>query len=133
MGQKIVGRGAAYADIDNDGDLDFVITQIDGPPLLIRVDQDLNNNWIRFKLEGKSSNRDGIGAWIEVSDELRTQKKQLMPTKSYISQMELPVTFGLGKAQKIKKVKITWPGGKAQELKGPFKMNSTLKVSEDGK
>ncbi|MBT5832947.1 MAG: VCBS repeat-containing protein, partial [Candidatus Latescibacteria bacterium] len=64
LATKIVGRGAAYADIDSDGDLDVILTQVAGTPLLLRNDQTLNHHWLRVKLVGKSANRDAIGAWV---------------------------------------------------------------------
>ncbi|HUD83485.1 MAG TPA: CRTAC1 family protein, partial [Candidatus Saccharimonadales bacterium] len=117
--QPIVGRGSAFADIDGDGDLDVVLTQIGGPPLLLRNDQELHHHWIRLKLVGTKSNRDAIGAWVKVRVNGRTLWRQVMPTRSYLSQSELPVTIGLGDAVGVDSVEVIWPGGAAQELSPP--------------
>ena len=118
FGTALVGRGASYADIDGDGDLDVVITQNGGPPLLLRNDQATGHHWLRVKLTGTAANRDAIGAWVEVRAGETVQRRQVMPSRSYLSQVESALTFGLGKADKVDSVEVFWPDGSRQLLNG---------------
>lgn len=114
--QPIVGRGSAFADIDGDGDLDVLLLQTGGPPLLLRNDQALGHHWIRLKLVGTRSNRDAIGAEVHLRAGGRELRRVVMPTRSYLSQSELPLTFGLGKADTIESLEVVWPGGQRQTV-----------------
>lgn len=116
LAQPIVGRGSSYADIDGDGDLDVLLMQASGPALLLRNDQQLNNHWIRLRLKAANGNTEAIGARVQVQTDGRTMTQTVMPTRSYLSQVESVLTFGLGEATTIDSVKITWPDGTTQEL-----------------
>ncbi|MAB82544.1 MAG: RNA-binding protein [Phycisphaerae bacterium] len=116
LSSPIVGRGAAYADIDGDGDLDVLVTQVGARPLLLRNDQELDHHWIRIAVHQDGGNRDAIGAWIELVAGGVTQRRQVMPTRSYLSQVELPITFGLGVMDRIDSLRVVWPDGAIQDI-----------------
>ncbi|MBX6360487.1 MAG: CRTAC1 family protein [Acidobacterium ailaaui] len=117
--QPIVARGAAYLDYDNDGDLDLVLTTSNGPAKLFRNDNGNQNDVLRITTIGTRSNRDGIGAKITVRNS-RGQRLFAMVKdgSSYLSQSELPVTFGLGRPGEDGpvSVEIVWPSGKKESF-----------------
>ncbi|HEY6338907.1 MAG TPA: CRTAC1 family protein, partial [Candidatus Sulfotelmatobacter sp.] len=115
--QPKVGRGLAYADFDRDGDLDVLLTTNNGPAYLYRNDQLNGNRSIRFRLVGTKSNRDAIGAMVRVFTAGMTQSRMVKGGSSYLSQSELPVTFGLEKRDRIDRVVIDWPSGRTEEYK----------------
>ena len=130
--QPIVGRGAAYIDFDNDGDLDVVLTTSNGPAKLLRNDNGNQNDMLRIKTIGTRSNRDGIGAKITVTtSEGLHLLKMVKSGSSYLSQSELPVTFGLGKPRANKGVSldIVWPSGKKESAKN-IQPNQFLTLQE---
>jgi hypothetical protein len=110
-----VGRGAAYADIDNDGDLDLLITTNAGPALLFRNDGGTNHS-LRVKLVGTKSNRDGIGAVVRVTNASDQQWQMMRSGSSYLSQSELVLTFGLGPLAKPSAIEVQWPSGHTDKL-----------------
>jgi len=112
-----VGRGLAYGDFDRDGDLDLLLTTNNGPAYLYRNDQLSGNRSIRFRLVGTKSNRDGIGARVRVFAGGWAQSQMVKGGSSYLSQSELPVTFGLEKHDRIDHVVIDWPSGRTEEFK----------------
>ena len=112
-----VARGLAYGDFDRDGDSDILITTNNGPAFLFRNDQQTRNRSIRFHLSGTVSNRDAIGATVRVYVNGLVQSRLVKGGSSYLSQSELPVTFGLGARDRIDRVEIQWPGGRAEEYR----------------
>src|ERR1700678_4397526 len=115
--QPKVGRGLACGDFDRDGDLDVLMTTNDGPAYLYRNDQVAGSRCIRFRLVGKLSNRDAIGATVRIYYEGTAQSRLVKSGSSYLSQSELSVTFGMGKRDEIERVVIQWPSGRTEEYK----------------
>lgn len=118
--EPVVGRGAAYGDIDNDGDLDLVLTTSNGPARLLRNDGANQNDMLRVKLIGTRSNRDGIGARVLLTASTGERISEMVKSgSSYLSQSELPLTFGLGKPDSARRItlEIRWPTGRTETLR----------------
>jgi enediyne biosynthesis protein E4 len=128
--RPMVARGAAYGDYDNDGDLDILITANNGPARLLRNDGGNRNNLLRVQTLGVASNRDGIGARIEVAVHGGSNLWQIVKTgSSYASQSELPLTFGLGGATGVDSMKVRWPSGRVDSV-GALKANQLVTIKE---
>jgi enediyne biosynthesis protein E4 len=130
--KPVVARGIAYADFDNDGDLDLVITANNGPARLLRNDNANQNDMLRVKLIGTKSNRDGIGAKITLTTTAGARMTRVVKGgSSYLSQSELPVTFGLGKpgSAKISRLQILWPSGHKDSIED-VKPNQSVIIQE---
>jgi enediyne biosynthesis protein E4 len=112
-----VGRGLACADFDRDGDVDLLMTTNNGPAVLYRNDQLAGNRSIRFHLVGTRSNRDAIGATVRLFHGGSSQSRMVKSGSSYLSQSELPLTFGVAKRDRVERVVIEWPGGRVDEFK----------------
>jgi hypothetical protein len=125
-----VARGAAYADIDNDGDLDVLITTNHGPAYLFRNGGTVAHS-LQIKLVGVKSNHDGIGAVVRVGTGRDKQWQMLRSGSSYLSQSELVLTFGLGTHDRADAVEITWPSGQTDKLSN-VPADQTVTVKEGG-
>jgi hypothetical protein len=118
MSRHFVARGAAYADIDQDGDLDVVLTQIGSAPVLLRNDQETGHNWIQFDI----LNDNGVaayGATVELVTSENRQQRRVEPTRSYLSQVGTTLTFGIGNSEWIDYAEIKWLDGRQLRLDDP--------------
>jgi len=129
----IVGRGLATGDLDNDGDLDIVVTENSGPIKIIRNDVDMEaRNYLRIQLHGSTPNTAAIGAMIELHANDVVQRRIVRNGSSYLSQTELVQTFGLGGSQQVDKIIVRWPNGERSEFLAP-QINTTLIIEEQTK
>ncbi|MBA2356558.1 MAG: CRTAC1 family protein [Acidobacteria bacterium] len=128
LSQRVVARGAAHLDFDNDGDQDLVVTTNNGPARVLRNDS-RGGRALRLSLVGRRANRSAIGARVRVSWGGAAHLSTVRTGSSYLSQSELPLTFGLAQASKVEQVEIRWPGGQVERL-GPQAAGQTLVVTE---
>lgn len=112
-----VSRGAAFGDIDNDGDIDVVINNLDGAAAVLRNDGGNKNNWINIKTIGSKKNRDALGAQVKVTAEDLVQTKEVYSGGSYISQNDTRLHFGLGRKTRIASIEVRWPAGKTEVVR----------------
>lgn len=135
ISDPVAARGCAFGDFDNDGDVDVVVNTVNDYPQLIRCDSKLENNWIKVRTIGTKSNRSGIGARIKCIVHLPGETKphqqidEVRSGGSYISQNDLRVHFGLGKAEKVDLLEVHWPSGQVDTLK-EIKVNQLIFVKE---
>ena len=129
LAKPMVGRGAAYGDIDNDGDWDLLVTTSNGPAHLFRNDGGNRNAWIKVQLVGQKSNRDGIGAKVRVTSALGTQTQTVKSGSSYCSQSELTAIFGINDDTVIETVEVRWPSGAVSTRKN-VKPNQHIRIEE---
>jgi hypothetical protein len=112
-----LGRGCAFGDFDNDGDIDVIVNNLDGPPSLLRNDGGNKNNWIMIKCVGVRSNRSAIGTRVKVTSGKHSQIDEVMSGSSYYSQSDFRLHFGLGRASKADSVELSWPSGLKESFK----------------
>ncbi len=128
LGERIVARGAAHGDYDNDGDPDLLVAENDGPLHLWRNDTD-TGAYLVVRLEGTTSNRDGIGARLTASVGERQLIRRMRSGSSYLSASELSVRFGLGDEQIVRTLEISWPSGLAERWSN-IQGNQMIKLRE---
>jgi hypothetical protein len=130
--RPLVGRGASYADIDADGDLDLVLTSCGGPSRLLRCEPASPPPHLRLRLIGRDCNRDAIGSWLEVVVDGQTLRRQVMPTRGYLSQVELPISVGLGDSTGIERIEVLWADGTRQSVTNAALNSLTTVVQQTG-
>jgi hypothetical protein len=128
--RPVVGRALCTGDVDNDGDLDLIITDLEGAPLLLRNDLPAGPSWLRVVLQGKPGNRDGRGAIVTCQTGARKQVKISTSGGSYYAASDRRVHFGLGASKQVTRVTVRWPGGKVQVV-GPFPVNQEVTVRQE--
>jgi hypothetical protein len=128
--RPMVARGAAYADFDQDGDLDILVSTNNGPAYLFRNDGGNRNHWLSVRLSGVRSNRDGIGAVVRIKSASGEQWNMVRSGSSYCSQSELPLTFGLGNDATVTSIDLDWPNAPHQHF-GSMPANQRIVIDED--
>ncbi|MGH9160045.1 MAG: CRTAC1 family protein [Vicinamibacteraceae bacterium] len=124
-----LGRGCAFGDFDNDGDVDVIVNNLDGPPTLLRNDVKNENHWISIKCVGTRSNRSAIGARVKVTSGGRSQIAEVMSGSSYYSQNDFRLHFGLGRTAKVDSLEIAWPSGEKEAFRA-LAANRRLTIQE---
>jgi enediyne biosynthesis protein E4 len=122
-------RGAAFGDVDNDGDQDVLIMNMNEPPSLLRNDYRGPNGWIAVALEGRASNRSAIGATVIVTANGRRQARAVLSQSSYYSHDDLRLHFGIGAAARVDEIEVRWPGGDVQRLEN-VSARKVISISE---
>jgi hypothetical protein len=128
--EKYVGRGAAFGDYDNDGDVDIVVMNLNGPAKLLRNDGGNRNNWLTVAPRLARTKVEAIGARVTVMAGGLNMMQEITPVIGYLSQSDARAHFGLGAAPRAELVEIRWPDGQTTRLQG-VKANRILEVVQD--
>jgi hypothetical protein len=115
--EKFVGRGSAYGDYDNDGDVDIVVVNLNAPAKLLRNDGGNNNNWVTVEAKLAGGKRDALGARVTVASGSKRQVREVSAVSGYLSQSDPRVHFGLGKVKSVDWIEIRWPDRSVQRIK----------------
>jgi enediyne biosynthesis protein E4 len=127
--ENTAGRGSAFGDFDNDGDIDIVVNVVNAFPELIRNDSKSANNWLKIKLIGVKSNRSAIGTKVKLTTADGTQIEEVRGSNSYYSTNDSRVNFGIGVNKIVKSIEITWASGQIETLKD-IVVNQIITVKE---
>ncbi len=130
--QEHVGRGATYGDLDNDGDLDVVVINLNDAPAILRNDGGNRNRWLKLDLRGPGGKSPALGSRIEVKARGLLQTQLLMPMTGYLSQCDPRPHFGVGSVQQVDSVTVRWPDGQRTELRD-VATNQILQLIQDAK
>jgi hypothetical protein len=123
-------RGAAFDDLDNDGDIDAVVLNSDAPPTLLRNESAPGNRWLQLRLDGVTSNRDGVGARVRVITADKSQIAEAHSGRGYQSHFGSRLHFGLGPQERVDRIEVRWPNGIQHEYAGSAA--NELRVLKEG-
>ena len=117
MMQRYCSRGCAFGDLDNDGDVDLVVSNIGDAPSLLRADVESGYHWIKVRAIGTRSNRSGIGTRVKCVTGDHQQIDEVRSGGSFMSQSDLRLHFGLGKSTRVDRLEVRWPDGKVETFR----------------
>ena len=125
-------RSSAIFDLDGDGDLDIVTNDFNSEPMVLVSDlaQRTAVRYLKLTLVGRASNRDGIGARVELATDTQTLTRYQSGKSGYLAQSRLPLYFGLGGTQEVRHLEVVWPSGRRQRIDGPIAVNQHLVLTE---